>query len=151
MKEINLKKGFVALVDDMDYPYLSCFSWYLLKGPKTFYAHNPDIGSMHQLIIPIDMPLMIDHIDRNGLNNQRSNLRICTRQQNAWNQEKKRPGTSKYKGVYFDSVRSKWMCRMRINGITKNLGRFENEEDAAKTYDKHALLHFGEFSCLNFK
>lgn len=151
MKKIELNNGFFSLVDDEDYPLLSCLHWYLVKSSKTFYACNHFVGKIHQLLMPVDAPLLVDHIDRNGLNNQKSNLRICTKQQNAWNQEKKGPGTSKYKGVYFDSTRNKWMSRIRIGGITKNLGRFSSEIEAAKTYDKFALIHFKEFSCLNFK
>lgn len=151
MKIIKVKSGQEIMVDDCDYPFLSLIKWGIYKDSKTSYATNDSFGRLHNLIMPVTKPMEVDHIDRNGLNNQKSNLRICTHQQNNWNQEKKRPGTSKYKGVYWFPNRKKWIARMRINGKTTHLGCFLNEEDAAKTYDKFALIHFGEYACTNFR
>lgn len=139
------------MVDDEDYPMLSCLKWYAGKDGKTYYPWNSWGGRMHTYLMPVDKPLEVDHIDRNGLNNQKSNLRVCTHQQNNWNQAKKKPGTSKYKGVYWFPKRNKWIARMRINGHTTHLGCFVNEIDAAKCYDTNAKLHFGEFAYLNLK
>lgn len=151
MKLIPLTKGMFAMVDDADYPVLSRFKWHASKDGKTFYPQNVNFGRMHSVLVTACKPLEVDHIDRNGLNNQRSNLRICTHQQNNWNQGKKKPGTSKYKGVSWFPARKKWMAKMRIKGKNTHLGCFQNEDDAAKCYDKHAALHFGEFACFNFR
>lgn len=150
MKTIEVKNHKI-LVDDSDYPFLNLITWNIYEDVNTCYASNSSFGRLHNLIVPVTKPMEVDHIDRNGLNNQKSNLRVCTHQQNNWNQGKKRPGTSKYKGVYWFHKRKKWIARMRINGKTKHLGCFVLESDAAKTYDKFAILHFGEFAYLNFK
>lgn len=139
------------MVDDEDYPLLSCIKWNVYKDKKTCYAENKSFGRMHSFLMMPNKPLEVDHIDRNGLNNQRSNLRICTHQQNNWNQEKKVIGTSKYKGVYWFASRKKWIARMRINGKTTHLGCFIKEDDAARAYDNAARKHFKEFALLNFR
>lgn len=151
MKIIKLTKNMVTLVDDEDYKILTEFKWCAMQSRKNFYAHNYELGRMHTFLMPVKKPYEVDHIDRNTLNNQKSNLRICTHQQNNWNQGKKKAGTSKYKGVYWFPKRNKWIARMRIKGITTHLGCFDDETAAARCYDEHAIIHFGEFAYLNLE
>ncbi len=161
MKEIKLggtkHTGMVALVDDEDYEMLAAYgSWHTLtmrKGAITYASCGKGPAGkqksiyMHRLLLPETS--VIDHIDRNGLNNQRSNLRSATTSQNQGNTAKRAGCSSRFKGVCL--VGGMW--RAQISGLskkTKYLGTFEDEEDAARAYDKAAREHFGEFAWLNF-
>jgi hypothetical protein len=93
----------------------------------------------------------VDHIDNNPLNNQKSNLRICSLKDNSKNSTKRNNTSSKYKGVYFENYTKKYKANIKVDYKTINLGRFLNEIDAAKAYDKAAIKYFGEFANLNFK
>jgi hypothetical protein len=154
MKEIKLTQGKVALVDDEDYEYLNQFKWYAHKKPCTFYAErsvgnrkNRTLVRMHRVIMNTHDNMQVDHIDHNGLNNQKCNLRNCTASQNRMN---KRPfGKSIYKGVGFNE--GLIQARIRINNKQIHLGYFKSEELAAKSYDIAAKKYHGEFANLNFK
>lgn len=90
---------------------------------------------------------LVDHINHDGLDNRRSNLRPATTKQNVRN-SRSRPGSSQYKGVdLFRGV--KWRATIRVDGKKKHLGLFVDEKDAARAYNKAALELFGEFACLN--
>jgi hypothetical protein len=91
--------------------------------------------------------LQVDHIDHNGLNNQKSNLRICTLAENRRNRRAR--GKSKYLGVYYDNGYIRAV--ISVNGIQKRLGYFKIEETAAMAYDKAATIYHKEFANLNFK
>ncbi len=101
--------------------------------------------------MPAGRKMQIDHIDGNGLNNQKSNLRWCTYSENAMNAHKNRNGSSNYKGVDLQRKTKLWRCRIKINYIEIHGGYFRNEIDAAKKYDEMAIKYFGEFAKLNFK
>lgn len=92
---------------------------------------------------------MPDHIDGDGLNNQRLNLRQSTKSQNNMNTNKGQGYSSKYKGVTWDKARKKWKCGIKINGKQIFIGRFIEEDDAALAYNQKASELFGEFSRLN--
>lgn len=169
MKEIiiNSKKygQKLVLVDDEDYEELSKYTWYLSKGKHTLYVlRDIHIGmfdgkskkysiAIHRHIMKLQKgdKILVDHIDGDGLNNQRSNLRLCTVTENNRNQIHS-AGTfsSVYKGVYWDKSKNTWAAEIRINKKKTYLGRFKNEKDAAIAYDLAAIKHFGEFACLNF-
>lgn len=93
----------------------------------------------------------IDHIDRNHMNNIRTNLRSSTLCQNQANRGKPttRQFTSKYKGVNWHKNNKRWEAGIKVNGIRKFIGSFTDEVEAAKAYNKAAIKHFGEFACLN--
>ena len=93
--------------------------------------------------------MVVDHIDSDGLNNQRYNLRVCTNAQNVQNQRIMRGGTSRFKGVCWDMVNKKWRAKLGMNGKTFELGRFKVEADAASAYDDAAEKYFGEFAYTN--
>jgi len=103
---------------------------------------------MHILITGYKIGRRVDHINGNGLDNRRSNLRIATSQQNNRNRKICNLNTSGFKGVRLD--RNKWRADIRIDGKRKNLGRFVNPEAAAAAYDEAARKYFGEFATLNF-
>ena len=93
--------------------------------------------------------MVVDHIDGNGLNNRRSSLRICTHRQNMWNSRPRGKG-SKYKGVCWDKSRKRWIVVVRRGDLHIHLGRFDDEVEAARAYDRKAFELFGEFAYLNF-
>jgi len=159
MKQIQLTKEQVALVDDADYKWLNRWKWYARQGRYTFYVTRliymtkgkPKIEQMHRLILglqPSDKR-QVDHIDGDGLNNHRSNLRICTRIQNRQSSRKWKIGASRYKGVCWRSDRHKWLSRIRLNKKLIYLGLFDSEIGAALAYNKAASKHFGEYALLN--
>ena len=93
----------------------------------------------------------VDHINGNGLDNRKANLRLATGTQNGYNRRKTRKRTwSKYKGVTFDKRRKKWEGKIVINGRKQHLGSFTNELDAGRAYDEAAKKYHGEFALLNF-
>jgi hypothetical protein len=104
---------------------------------------------MHREIMNPPEGLVVDHIDHNGLNNRKSNLRICTRSQNQCNQYRF-DGKSKYKGVAWFKRTRKWTAAVCLRGKRYRLGYFEREIDAAMAYDKAAKKYHREFACLNF-
>lgn len=154
MKEIPLTQSKVALVDDEDYDWLSKYKWYASKTRSgNWYACNKPKKAnilMHRLILGTPTNLDSDHIDNNGLNNQRANLRICTRSQNNMNRFHKKNSTSKYKGVTWHNQDKKWRTRIRIRGTDIYNSLFDSELEAAKAYDAAALKYFGEYARLNF-
>ena len=108
--------------------------------------------AVHRLIMGLRSGdrMEVDHINHDGLDNRRCNLRICTSAQNLCNRRKNCEATSQYKGVYWYGQRNKWRVDVSINGRTKYVGIFANELDAAMAYDLAAKQHYGEFAYLNF-
>jgi hypothetical protein len=149
MKEIKLSQGKVAMVDDSDYDYLMKWKWCAQKSKQTFYAvRNPNI-KMHRVIMCTPEDMQIDHINGNGLDNQKYNLRNCTPNQNRKNRKRRKNGTSKYKGVCYHRggiEASAW-----ANNTKYIIGYFKTEEAAAMAYDEKAKELHGEFANLNFK
>ena len=153
MKEIELVNGRgIALVDDEDYEMLSQYRWYLQPTRCGNYAQavlwNPRRSiAMHRMIMGTPMGRDVDHINHNGLDNQRCNLRECSHQENCANHRKLTPGSSKYKGVSWDG--RKWQAYGKMNYRKVHLGRFGSEDAAAKAYNTWATEHFGGFALLN--
>jgi hypothetical protein len=111
---------------------------------RAIYMHREIMG------LADDDPREPDHHNGDGLDNRRSNLRVGTHAQNGANQRKQRGNhSSRYIGVSFDSARGKWAAKIRANGKTRNLGRFDTEEEAVVVRDKAALETRGEFARLN--
>ncbi len=156
MKEIKLTQGKLAIVDDEDYEYLNKYKWGFHRTKTNNYAISSHRGidlKMHRLILGLTKgdKKEVDHINRNGLDNRKENLRLCTRQQNCYNRQPQHGRTSKYKGVSWFAESKKWRALIMNNGILIHLGLFENEIDAVRVYDKAAKELFGEFAYLNFK
>lgn len=158
MKEIELTKGKIALVDDADFEWLNQWSWGATRARtgRTHYAQRtvfvnerPKTVIMHRLIMNAEKGTEVDHIDRNGLNNQRLNLRLATRSQNMANQ-RKQEGSSIFKGVTWTDKGRCWVSRIRYLGHLYTLGRFKLEIDAARAYDGKARELFGEHCAVNF-
>lgn len=152
MKQINLTRGMVALVDDDDYKSLLKYTWYFSSSgyaaSSTWDGKKNVHFTMHRLLLNIKKGIFIDHIDNNKLNNQRSNLRKCTHSQNCMNTYFPK-GKSKYKGVAFLKKRNKWVAQITANGKYKYLGEFIVEEDAARAYNEAAIVLHGQFARIN--
>ena len=157
MKKIPLSnnRGF-TLVDDKDFEMLSKHKWHILQQKHTSYAitHIKRNGKqttlrMHRLVMGEPQGMQVDHIDGDGLNNQRFNLRACTNKQNSMNQ-RSTYGSSRYKGVSWNKANSKWQAHIQKDGKLRRLGYYGSETEAAKAYDEGARKHFGEFAYLNF-
>lgn len=157
MKQIPLTKGLVALVNDEDYEYLMQWRWKTMKHGRTFYAvrstykdKKQELISMHRLILDLSKSNeYADHIDRNGLNNQRYNLRISSPTQNSANRSSHKNGTSKYLGVSYRKDNNKWRASICKNGKIINLGQYTTEESAALSYNNNAIELHGNFANLN--
>jgi len=159
MKLIQLSQGKFAMVDDEDYERVSQFKWHANKDLKTFYARRQirDHGlkrqrheSMHRFILGFDPDKeIIDHVDGDGLNNQRYNLRFATKAENCRNARPAAGKYSKYKGVWFNKLEGKYMAGIMVNRKAISLGYFSNEVDAAMAYNNAAIIYHGEFAFVN--
>jgi hypothetical protein len=106
---------------------------------------------LHRLLLNAPPELQVDHINGDGLDNRRSNLRLATGSQNQGNSRKRRDGvTSQYRGVSWNKRAGKWQALLRREGKLQYLGYFSDEEAAARAYDAAALEQWGSFARLNF-
>ena len=150
---IPLTQSMFALVDVEDLGLVSGHNWFAKAYGDQVYAarHARDQSGarheqrMHRAILPPPPGMVIDHINGNGLDNRRKNLRLASKAQNAQNM-KAVCGSSRFKGVYWSKHHSKWVSRIRSGGQTKVLGRFDTEEEAHKKYCLAALETFREFA-----
>lgn len=159
MKLIALTQGKFAMVDDADYDRLSRFKWHAVKkrGVPCYARRNTwdtvrkrgSLIYMHQMILNIPENFKPDHRDGNGLNNQRSNLRIATNTQNAQNRQHHKNNKSGFKGVVWHKRDKIYEASIRVNTVLFYIGRFAKATDAARAYDSAAIIHFGAFSKTN--
>lgn len=152
-KRIPLTKGQFTIVDDEDYEFLSQWDWFAHAGRNSYYAYR-GVGEshviMHRVILNVtDKDLVVDHIDGDGLNNQKSNLRTCTKNENTRNSVKRKDNTSGYKGVSWHKQSRKWVVNIQHNNQCWSKS-FSNIIEAARAYDEKARELFGEFARLNF-
>lgn len=159
VKEIPITRGKVALVDDEDYERVNQWKWYATVRPngncyaaRTIGGHRRHDGIiyMHSFIMNTPSGMATDHINRNGLDNRRCNLRICTNRQNHFNRALGSTNRSGYKGVYFRKDTRKWAAMLMLNKKHVCLGTFADPHSAARAYDAAAVKYFGEFAFLNF-
>ena len=158
MKQIKLTQGYYVKVDDEDYEWLNEFKWCvkiistnIRYAQRTIRKNNGSYTtlSMHRLIVGLTNPkIFTDHIDGNGLNNQRSNLRVCTPKQNQRNRKSCINSSSKYLRVYKNKY-GKYIVNIKYDNKQIYLGTFIDERRAAIEYDKAAIIYFGEFASLN--
>jgi hypothetical protein len=158
MKRLPLGHGLCALVDDEDYEFVRRFRWYALrrsnKQGRYVYSHFLSRGGtvyLHRLLLLPEPDLEVDHVNGNGLDNRRANLRVATPSQNKSNRATI-GGTSAYKGVSLSPEtrrRKRWRARIMAGRREVHLGRFLTEAEAALAYNEAARAIFGEFAVLN--
>lgn len=158
MKEIPLTQGQVALVDDADYDWLMTMKWHAWRPRRTgifyartsFWSPRPGTKCMHQYLVDTPAGMEIDHIDRNGLNNQRHNLRAVPRWVNLTNRGMNRRNSSGFRGVCRSDGCESWRAQLSVQGKSLHLGNFPTPEEAARAYDAAAIEYRGEYTLLNF-
>ena len=160
MKEIPLTRGYVALVDDADFERVNAHKWqakvykrrtgsvyiYAMRSVRKNGKRTTEL--LHRFLNEGCGGLFVDHIDGNGLNNTRLNMRVCTNAENLRNSNSS-CGTSKYKGVTWHKQKKMWCSHIRVDRKLKHLGCFKSETDAALAYNAAALVLFGEYSRIN--
>lgn len=155
--KIPLTQGRYAKVDPADYLWLSQFRWHCKVNDDTIYAvrcitveGRSKRVYMHRLIMNTPPHLVCDHMNHQGLDNRRNNLRNCTKSQNNANRRSSPDATSQFVGVSWDARRQIWVAHIKKNGHPKYLGGFPIEQDAARAYDAAARVLHAEFANLNF-
>ena len=153
---IPLTQGKVALVDSADLSLVAEHKWWVYRHGRTFYAETHirridgtrTLLKMHRLLLNPRPGFQTDHIDGDGLNNIRANLRAATTAENQHNQRLSRRNTSGYKGVSFNKQAGKFKAEIRVNGPQLHLGYFTTAEDAHAAYSEAAARYHGEFARL---
>ncbi len=158
MCEIITTKGEVIMVDSDDFDRLSQWKWYVCRNGKghSYAMRRGDrrgkirktVG-MHRVVMNAPAGMQVDHINHDGLDNRKTNLRLVTRIQNQWNR-KPNGKASKFKGVCWSTANKKWYARITLENERRHLGSFKNEEDAAKAYEIAAKEYQGEFRYIGF-
>lgn len=148
---VPLTRGYEAIIDVADLHLIDGFNWTCLIGPRAVYACRTGPRPkqqkiiMHRLLMGNPKGLQVDHIDGDGLNNRRSNLRLATASQNMCNQRLTARNTSGFKGVSWHGRSAKWQSHIMLHGKSHNLGQFNCPTAAHFAYAKASRAMHGEF------
>ena len=152
---IPLTRGTFAVVDTNNLRMLNLHRWHIIiTKERKRYATREEKGKtiyMHREIMNAPDGMEVDHINGNGLDNRRGNLRLCTKAQNQMNSAKRTGKSSIFKGVFWYKITGQWRAAIKIARKDIHIGYFDTELEAAEAYDKKALELFGEFAKPNFK
>lgn len=158
MKTLEISRTYFVVVDDCDYDLIANHPWIARPHRKTVYAQrNFWFGGMrttlqmHREILGLKNGdgKIVDHINGDGLDNRRENLRICSVQANNWNRRLSINNSTGFKGVHFRRQENKYWAYINILGKRKHLGIFPTAIEAALAYNEAASKLFGEFARLN--
>lgn len=149
MKEIPLSQGKVAFIDDEDFDRIGVYKW-TYSGRYAVHGNGRNKRYMHRLILNAPPDLEVDHVNLDPLDNQRSNLRLVTHQEQQFNKPRMTTNTSGFKGVTWAGWAHKWRSQIEYNHRRISLGYYDNPIGAARAYDRGALLYFGKYAWLNF-
>lgn len=151
MKKIPLTQGMFAIVDDEDYDELSRYKWCAYGNHGNFYAKRANgvfkQVLMHRQILDAPDGMDVDHIDGNGLNNAKENLRVCLTSENNRNVQKRSDNSSGFKGVSLK--KGKYIAQIQVDGHKMHVGSFSTPQEAAKAYDDAAVKYHQEFARTN--
>jgi len=159
--EIQLTKEQIAIVDDVDYEYVSQFKWYAMKTKSGYYACRTfnengirHTELLHRVILASLLGRLLekgeecDHVNGNTLDNTRNNLRLASHSQNTRNRKTNANSTTGIKGVWWNKKDMKWQAGITVDGKLHYLGRFSNVEDAKKAYEQASKKFHGDFGRL---
>lgn len=153
---IPLTQGMSAQVDAADAALVSGFKWQAAHHNGRWYTQAAVPGrrgpiSMHRLLMGPGKGLMVDHVNGDGLDNRRSNMRVCTHTENMWNQrvQQTERKISRFKGVTWKARGKPWGAAIQQNGARLFIGSYRTEEEAARAYDAAAKVFHGRFACTN--
>lgn len=160
VRSIQLTRGHVAQVDDEDFERINQHKWYadFDKHTQSFYARRRTLKTegrgrrsvrMHREVMRAPEGQEVDHVNHDTLDNQKSNLRLCSTRQNQGNVRLPSDNTSGFKGVYWYKRARKWVAHIGVSGRRVTIGAYSTPADAAKAYDAAAISHFGEFAHTN--
>jgi hypothetical protein len=149
---VPLTQGYEAVIDAADVPLVEGYSWKAVVGSRRVYAatqvggrkNKTDIR-MHRLIMEAPTGVDVDHIDHNGINNRRKNMRLCTRSENLQNQRKRLDNTSGFKGVNYYKRTGRWRAYIMRDSKERHLGYFDTPEEAYDAYCKASEELHGEY------
>lgn len=148
--ECFTKKGEAFFIDASDYEVIKKHSWYISKRGYVTTNIKRKATPMHKILLGENKGFDVDHISGNKLDNRRSNLRICTHQQNMFNQKIRSTNKTGFIGVSLIKKIGKYEAYIHHNGRKKYLGIYKNPIEAAIERDKEAIKIFGKFARLNF-
>lgn len=155
MTTLTLPTGHVVLFDEDDVALIAQYRWCVSSAKSTFYAQSAGSGRptvlMHRLILGAPAGRLVDHRNRNGLDNRRMNLRLSTRSQNAGNAAASARNSSGYKGVSWRRAAGRWQAYITVDRRRRHLGFYDDPWEAAQAYNAAAIEAWGEFARLNVR
>jgi hypothetical protein len=154
--EILLSQGAIALVDDADYASaIAVDPWCLSDCGGHMYAqhaYTDQFGMQRTIRMHTFLTrwTLVDHVNGDGLDNRRVNLRPAMPSENSANQRLSRANSSGFKGVHLYKRTGKWRAYISAGGVARHIGYFATPEDAARAYDAEAIATWGEYARPNF-
>ncbi len=145
---VTLTKGYVAIIDAADVPLVDGKNWCAVVGRRTVYASRKvaeRIELLHRVIMAALYGMVVEHLDGDGLDCRRENLRLATHAQNTYNQRLARNNTSGFKGVSWNNRAGRWRAEITAGGKTMNLGYFVYIDDARAAYADASKRYHGKF------